>query len=116
MSGWGSEAARAAMNDTTMRCQNASVTEPQREAVPKRLRQLLLRPHSKAANQVDFVLHEGFHQNAQHPRRKKIEIPSYEGAIKKVVKVFEGVWGNFFPKVPPQQFSPLKQLSHKKLT
>ncbi len=36
------------MNDTTVWCQNASVTEPQREVVPKRLRELIYCQRSKA--------------------------------------------------------------------
>ena len=60
----------------------------------------MLRLRSKVQNQVDAVLHERFHQNAEHERGNGVDFLTLEGAIKKVVKVLKGRGGTF-SKVPP---------------
>ena len=54
---------------------------------------------SKVQNQADAVLHEGFRQNAQHPRGNVLKcIPSR--VLYKCGESFEGAWGNFFKSSP----------------
>ena len=67
------------MNDTTVWCQNASVTEPQREVVPKRLREQLLRQRTKVKNQAEPVPHQRFCQNAEHKKGTDMKTVSDEG-------------------------------------
>ena len=56
-------------------------------------------------NVRDAVLHEGFHQNAEHLRGNAFDLLASEGASKKVVKVFGEVWRTFFQKGSPRKNS-----------
>ena len=70
----------------------------------------MLRLRSKVQNQVDAVLHERFHQNAEHERGNGVDLLASEGASKKVVKVLERGLG----KTSFKKFSPRKKGSPRK--
>ena len=75
----------------------------------------MFRQRSTVPNSAEFVLHEGFHQSAQHPRGNGVDFLTLEGANKKRGESFEGVWGNrvlTFGKTPPKQ--PLAVLFYQK--
>ena len=61
----------------------------------------------------DSVLHEGFHQNAQHPRRERCVSNSSEGAIKGG-ESFAGVWGHFFKSAPAKKQIPSQKFPQGK--